>query len=101
MALDTRLLSTDRRYGTKWARSRSTMSAASFGIGLLLRLCVVERRKLEACRLDALQCREGVEIGAAAPGIRHLRDEADIGQRRRIAVAEAARLGRTRQHRFD
>src|SRR5436190_15584436 len=78
---------------SKWGMAEDIGRAFAM---LLLRIRLLggrgvrECRQRRACGFDAQQRRVRREIEIDAPRVRHLRHEADVGDRRRIAVAEAS-----------
>src|SRR5579872_2225483 len=87
-------------------RSRSSrwcprLRAGSLGIGLVLRQRRSEGRMLERMRLDAGDGRPGIKFELHAPGVGALRNETDVGDGRRVAVAIEARVPGEAEHLFQ
>src|SRR5512132_1710154 len=66
--------------------------APSFGVGLPFRRCGGECRQRKARSLDARQRRVRRKIDVDPARVGNLRHEADVGERRRVAVTEARGL---------
>ena len=75
--------------GRRWLRPRRRPSS-SFGVRLLFGLGGVEGRMLHAGVVDALDGRVFRHVDLEALGVEDLRHQADIGERRPVAVAERA-----------
>src|SRR5258706_606892 len=82
------------------ASLRSRGRKISLRIGLVLRQRVAEGAKFVRRLLYSPQCRIGTQIHLRAPRVGELRDEADVGERRRIAMTECAGFRRA-QHRLE
>src|ERR1700760_4283469 len=87
----------------KWSRlSRSGVRFfASLGIGLVLRQSGVEGGLRERMRLDARNRRPVRDVEFDATGIGALRNQADIRDGRRVAVAERAGFAVARECGFQ
>src|ERR1043165_3111837 len=75
---------------SSYSLGSGTARSVLLRVVLLRWLGAIERLELHAGIEDAHQRRIGAEVGRVALGVEHLRHEAAIGDRRRVAVAEPA-----------
>src|SRR6185437_6943162 len=87
---------TPRHLAGHWTTNEA--AGQSFGVGLTRGRRVGECGQCVARRFDAYQRGVRRQVDVEAAGVRELRDDADVGERRRIAVTEATGRAIARKH---